>query len=183
MLLLGEFKHTEDCENCPLHIHEMCSGGFSQTPNGYTEPPCTSFDDDTDLEEYVDKAYAYRFKEDELEEKEYKLKAEQERKKEVTKRRKMFSKSYCIVELGKVKELKNRIKALKRLTSLTDSFKTAFNLTNKMFGYENSDEKVSNTDANVIELQRLENELKEAELKLKAKRKECKETELYKQIN
>jgi hypothetical protein len=38
-------KDIYDCDECPLHEND-CKGVIG-TPNGYIEPPCTSWSDDT----------------------------------------------------------------------------------------------------------------------------------------
>ena len=46
------YKELEDCEQCPLYIHEVCPGGATSGPGGYPiEPPCTCFDGEDDLDE------------------------------------------------------------------------------------------------------------------------------------
>ena len=39
-------KDIKCCEECPLHETD-CSDGVTGTPNGYIEPPCCSWNDDT----------------------------------------------------------------------------------------------------------------------------------------
>ena len=53
-MLFKDMLEIDDCTLCPLYKNELCKGGL--TSNGYgepVEPPCTNFDDNTDLDEYV----------------------------------------------------------------------------------------------------------------------------------
>lgn len=43
-------KDIKECEDCPLYEHD-CPGGATGTPNGYREPPCCSWNDDTEVYE------------------------------------------------------------------------------------------------------------------------------------
>lgn len=45
---LMEEKYAKDitgCDDCPIYKKD-CSGGCVGRPNGYTEPPCASWNDD-----------------------------------------------------------------------------------------------------------------------------------------
>lgn len=39
-------RNIHECLDCPLYNND-CPGGATGTPNGYREPPCTSWNDDT----------------------------------------------------------------------------------------------------------------------------------------
>lgn len=44
-------KDINDCEDCPLKDND-CQGGYTSGPNGLPiEPPCCSWNDDTDVYE------------------------------------------------------------------------------------------------------------------------------------
>lgn len=53
-MLWKDFKEKEDCYGCPLLEHEMCTGGYQCYGGEPIEPPCCNFDDDTDLDKWVD---------------------------------------------------------------------------------------------------------------------------------
>lgn len=44
----------DDCDNCPLKQHDICSGGWQCYGGEPIELPCCSFNDDTDLDKWVD---------------------------------------------------------------------------------------------------------------------------------
>ena len=43
-------KDITGCDDCPI-FEKDCPGGVTGTPNGYSEPPCTSWTDETEVYE------------------------------------------------------------------------------------------------------------------------------------
>lgn len=49
------------CEECPLYQEDMCNGGMKCYGGEPIEPPCCSFNDDTDLDEYAGRVEATNY--------------------------------------------------------------------------------------------------------------------------
>jgi len=174
------YKEIDDCEQCPLLKEEICPGGWTASPSGSPiEPPCCSFDDDTDLEQWVEDYYENQRRYEEYLDRKWEEEQEKKRKAEVAKKKRNYLKIYCTSERVDVKRAKKRLQSHKAAVSLGESIAFAFNTTNEMFGYSerlNKNQKVDD------ELKRLEDELANAEKKLKEKQKEGRKTEKYKSI-
>lgn len=41
------------CEECPIYKAEICNGGWKCYGGAPIEPPCCSFTDDTDMDEWA----------------------------------------------------------------------------------------------------------------------------------
>lgn len=61
-MLWKDFKQKEDCYGCPLLENELCNchGDIVCYGGEPIEPPCCNFDDDTDLDKWVDDILARR---------------------------------------------------------------------------------------------------------------------------
>lgn len=170
----------EDCENCPLLEEGICPGGMTSTPSGIPiEPPCCSFDDDTDLDQWIEDYYESQRQYDEYLDRKWEAEQEKERKSEKAKKRRDYLKWYCFNEKLEVKKARKRLTAHQAAISLGESLAFAFNMTNEMFGYSERLKKNQKVDN---ELKKLEGALAEAERKLKEKQKEGRKTEKYKSI-
>lgn len=66
-MLWKDFKETEDCESCPLLDTEICPGGWRCYGGEPIEPPCCSFNDDTDLDKWVEDYFERQIKWEEQE--------------------------------------------------------------------------------------------------------------------
>ena len=174
------YKEIDDCEQCPLMKEEICPGGWTASPSGDPiEPPCCSFDDDTDLEQWVEDYYDSLRRHEEYLDRKWKEEQEKMRKAEIAKKKRDYLKVYCTSERIDVKRARKRLQAHKAAVSLGESIAFAFNTTNEMFGYSERIKKNQKADD---ELKKLENELVSAEQKLKEKQKEGRNTEKYKSI-
>ena len=175
-----KYSELDDCENCPLMKEEICPGGYTSSSGGNPiEPPCCSFDDDTDLEQWIEEYYESQWRYEEYLDRKYKEEQEKKRKAEVAKKKRNYLKWYCFDENLEVKRAKKRLQSHKAAVSLGESLAFAFNTTNEMFGYSERIKKNNKADE---ELKRLEDELALAERKLKEKQKEGRKTEGYKEI-
>lgn len=170
-------SEIEDCENCPLLKEEICPGGMTSSPTGTPiEPPCCSFDDDTDLDQWIEDYYDSQRRYEEYLDRKREEEQEKKRKAEKAKKRRDYLKWYCFDENLEVKRARNRISAHQAAVSLAESMAFAFNTTNEIFGY--SERASVNTNADE-KLKRLQNALSEAENRLKEKQKEGRKTEGY----
>lgn len=164
-----EIMDDKNCDRCPLMQEEICPGGWRCYGGEPIEPPCCSFDDDTDLDEWVSEYYAsqYRYEkaEDERIRKE-KAKKEKAKKAAETRREMRF---YCRNEIKQLKSYKNQLEAHKASLRLASTFAEAFNITNEMFGYS---ERLKQKPEVQKTIDDLEEKIKEAKQKYEAKRKE-----------
>lgn len=170
----------EDCDECPIKDEGICPGGWTSGAGGVPiEPPCTSWDGDEEVDDYIEGYYASILAREEWEDRMWEEKQKKERKNEIARQKRRYLKTYCFSENYEVKRLKKELKSYERAASLADSFATAFNITNEMFGY-NERKQVNPVLTSKIES--LKKELETANQKLKEKQKECRSTEEYKNI-
>ena len=61
-MLWKDFRQKECCDDCPLLENELCNcrGDIACYGGEPVEPPCCNFDDDTDLDKWVDDILARR---------------------------------------------------------------------------------------------------------------------------
>lgn len=168
-MLWKYFKQQECCDGCPLLENELCPGGIVCYGGEPVEPPCYVFDDDTDMDKWVDDMLAQRLRREEAEEK--RLKAEQEKKERAKKaadtRRAM--RWYCRDEIQTLKKARKALEAQRALESFVSSFAEAINFANEMFRYE---ERVSVKSEVSAEVLRLEAEVESAKEAYDSKRKQ-----------
>ena len=173
VMILGikyrEIIQDDDCASCPIKRAELCTGGYACYGGSPVEPPCCSFDDDTDLDEWVKDAFERRKRYEEYQDKIAKQdKAKKEKaKKAVETRREM--RFYCRSEINQLKSCKKQLEAYKSSLRLASSFAQAFNITNEMFGYS---ERLKQKPEVQKTIDDLETKIKEAKQKYEAKRKE-----------
>ncbi len=173
-------SEIEDCENCPLLAEEICPGGMTSSPSGTPiEPLCCSFDDDTDLDQWISDYYDSQRRYEEYLDRKWKEEQEKKRKAEKAKKRRDYLKWYCFDEKMEVKKARKRLAAHQAAVRFAESMAFAINTTNEMFQYS---ERVSVNKKVDDELERLQNALADAEMKLKEKQKEGRKTEQYKSI-
>lgn len=170
----------EDCENCPLLKEEICPGGMTSSPSGTPiEPPCCSFDDNTDLDQWIEDYYDSQRRYEEYLDRKYEEEQKKKHKADVARRKRNYLKIYCVSERIEVKRARKRLSAHQAAISLVESMAFAFNTTNEIFGY--SERASVNTNADE-ELKKLQNALSEAENRLKEKQKEGRKTKGYLEI-
>ena len=136
VLLWKDFAQEECCDDCPLLKAEICAGGFTCYGDQPIEPPCCSFDDDTDLYEWVRNYYDYQRRlEKQEDERIRKEKARKERAKKAAETKKAL-RSYCRDEIYALKRAENALKAQESAEHFAKSVAEAFNFANVVFGYE-----------------------------------------------
>lgn len=168
-MLWKYFKQQECCDGCPLLKNELCPGGIVCYGGEPVEPPCYTFDDDTDMDKWVDDMLTQSLRREEAEEK--RLKAEQEKKerakKAATTRRAM--RWYCRDEIQALKKARKALEAQRALESFASSFAEAINFANEMFHYK---ERVSVESEASAEVLRLRAEVELAKEAYDSKRKQ-----------
>ncbi len=174
------YKEIDGCSQCPLMEEGICPGGWKASPEGEpVEPPCCSFEDDTDIEEWIKDYYAARKQHEEYMGRKYKEGLLKKQKLEAAKKKQRYMINYCFKERQAVETARKRLKLHKEAVSEGRSLAYAFNVTNEMFGYPERMRQNPETDN---ELKKLEYELDRAEKVLKEKQKEAKNTEGYRNI-
>lgn len=132
-----KYSELTDCPNgCPVYEEGICPGGYACYGGDPIEPPCTSFDDDTDLDEWISRYYDRQRRFDEAEDKRIKAeKAKQERNALAQKHRAEAARETRF-ETREIKSLRKRIAGNEAAARLARSLAFAFNTTNEMFRYE-----------------------------------------------
>lgn len=169
ILLWKDFAKEECCDECPLLKAEICTGGFTCYGGQPIEPPCFSFDDDTDLNEWVCKYYEHQKKREEQEEariRKERKRSERAKKAAETKR---ALRAYCYQEICALKRAEKALKAQENAEHLGRSIADAFNFANEIFRYEERflvDPEISKS------VNALQEAVSEAKERLERKRKE-----------
>ncbi len=169
MLLWKDFAKEESCDNCPLLENEICKGGFVCYGGKPIEPPCTCFEDDTDLNAWVDDYFEQKKRREEFEEsrlREARKKKERAKKAADTRRALRW---YCFAEIQALKQAEKELKAQKAAERLAAIWAESVNITNEIFRYE---ERLACNPWLSAEIKRLETEVFAAKEKYDAKRKE-----------
>lgn len=175
-----KLSEIEDCSECPIKDEGICLGGWTSGAGGQPiEPPCANWDADEEVEDYIQGYYARIQAREEYEDRLWNEQQEKKRKNEIARQKRQYIKLYCISDRCEVKRLKKELASYEKAASLADSFATAFNITNEMFGY---DERRQVNPALASKIESLKKELEIAKQKLKEKQKECRNTEKYKNI-
>lgn len=168
-MLWKELAEEESCDNCPLLEAEICTGGFVCYGGDPIEPPCCCFNDDTDLDEWVDNYFKRQKKREEQEEKhrEEENKKKERAKKSANTRHRL--RIYCMEELLDLKQAKQALKAQLATERLAQSWAEVFNFANEMFRYEDRycvKPEISES------VKRLQEDVEKAEKAYQAKREE-----------
>lgn len=173
-------SEIEDCSECPIKDEGICPGGWTSGAGGQPiEPPCTSWDADEEVEDYIQGYYARIQAREEYEDMLWKEQQEKKRKNEIARQKRQYIKLYCISERCEVKRLKKELASYEKAASLASSFVSAFNITNEIFGY--AERKTINPQI-TTRINELKEQLEIAQRKLKEKQKEGRNTEKYKSI-
>ena len=172
MIVGIKYKEIMDdgcCDRCPLSQEGICPGGWSCYGGAPIEPPCCSFDDETDLDEWVNEYYSSQYRYEEAEDERIRReKAKKERAKKAAKTRHEM-RFYCQNEISQLKSCEKQLEAYKSILRLASTFAEAFNFTNEMFGYS---ERLKQKPEVQKTIDDLETKIKEAKQKYEAKRKE-----------
>ena len=135
-LLWKDFAEEESCDNCPILAAEICPGGWTCYGGEPIEPPCCSFDDDTDLNEWVSRYYDYQNKSmEEYDEKRKREGKKKERAKKAAVTRNAL-RAYCYKEYYELKQAKKELREQKATEQMAISIAEAFNFANEIFRYE-----------------------------------------------
>ncbi len=167
-MLWKDFDGKEDCSGCPLLDAEICPDGVCCYGGTPVEPPCCSFDDNTDLDEWVRNYFEQQRIWEEREDariREKKKKKEQAKKAADTRR---AIRLYCWDEIQELRRAQKALDSQKTVERLASSFAEAVNVTNAMFQYA---ERVAVKPEISKEVRRLEAEVAAAKEKYDAKRK------------
>lgn len=168
-MLWKDFAAKECCDDCPLLKSEICTGGFTCYGGEPVEPPCCSFDDDTDFDEWVRDYFDKQRKREAWEDARIQAeKKNKERAKKAADTRRAI-RWYCRDEIYALNHARKALKAQKAAEHFASSLAEAINITNGMFQYTERvgvDRKISD------EVKRLELEVATAKEKYDAKRKE-----------
>lgn len=146
-MLYKDLKETEDCSDCPLLKHEICPGGWACYGGNPVEPPCCSFDDDTDLDKWVSDYYARQRRWEEAEDRRIQKERERKEKNAVAQKRRMEAAWEVRAETREIKDLRNRIAKNEAAIHFAESMAFAINITNEMFRY---DERVKVSDSPLL---------------------------------
>lgn len=170
-MLWKYFKQQECCDGCPLLESGLCDGGIVCYGGEPIEPPCYDFDDDTDMDKWVDDMLAQRLRCEEAEEK--RLKAEHEKKERAKKaadtRRAM--RWYCRDEIYALKRARKALEAQRALEHFASSIAEAVNFANEAFCYKERVGVKPEVSAEVLRL--------EAEVELAKKAYDSKREQFY----
>ena len=122
----------QDCEQCPLYKEE-CPGGMVSSAAGIPiEPPCTSWDEDQDLDYYMDGFYSSKMVYEDYQENLYITEEIKKEKQKIKNKRARESRLYVYRETKEIRSLK---KSYKNLCSI-ESLANAFSITNEMFNID-----------------------------------------------
>ena len=175
---MSNYENYEvDCSTCPFQ-KEGCDG-MTYSPDGPIYPPCSELDENETIEEKYENYMIQKAANEEYYQRLHKIELEKKKKSELAKKRRCFMKRACHKELYAVKSLKKQIKNLQNATNRMNSFISAINITNKMFGYELKLKKNKRLEEKI---DKLNAELEKASEKLKAKQKEVRKSTEYKSI-
>ena len=157
------------CSECTAYIEGICIGGDTWGGDGYDAPPCEIFGNE-DMDKWVEDVIQTRKQFDEIEERKH---AELLRKKEIAQKRAETArqmKSYCYAERQEVVRLEKAVKSLESAIHEREIFAESVNAVNEMFGYTG---RIPQVDSQLyVKLDELKKQLRMAQDKYKAKRKE-----------
>lgn len=125
-----KLSEIDDCSICPLPGEGLCPGGMVCYGGEPIEPPCTSWDGDEDVEDYIESVHASILEREEYEDRLREEREKKKRKNEIAKRKRQYLNIYCYSEKHDVKSLKKQIKSYESIERFADSIATAFNITN-----------------------------------------------------
>lgn len=165
-----EFREQNcPCEECSAYIEGICNGGDIWGGDGFDVPPCEVFDDD-DMDKWVESVIKTRQQFKEAEERKL---ANELRKEEIARKRAETArqmKSYCYTERKEVARLQKAVKSLESAIRSREIWAESINAVNEMFEYSGRMPQVDTQ--HYVKLDNLKEQLKVAEEKYKAKRKE-----------
>lgn len=165
-------EHREQnlpCEECTAYRECLCTGGDIWVGGGFDVPPCEVYGN-KDMDKWVEDVIQTRKQYDEIEERKQ---AEILRKKEIARKRAETARamrSYCYAERQEVSRLEKSVKSLESAIHEREIFAESVNAVNEMFGYTGRTPQVD--PQRYTKLDELKEQLRIAQDKYKAKRKE-----------
>ena len=131
-----KYSEIQDCpKGCPVFEAGICPGGYACYGGNPIEPPCTSFEPDTDLEEWIVQHYERELRRDEAEDRRIRKEAEQREANALAQKRRNQAKWEVLSETKEIKRLKKAIMANNAAIRSAENMAFAINTTNEMFGY------------------------------------------------
>lgn len=112
-----KLSEIDDCSICPLPGEGLCPGGMVCYGGEPIEPPCTSWDGDEDVEDYIESVHASILEREEYEDRLREEREKKKRKNEIAKRKRQYLNIYCYSEKHDVKSLKKQIKSYESIES------------------------------------------------------------------
>lgn len=137
------------------------------------------FDDDTDLDEWVESHNAKQLAYEEMMDRKYEEKKIKELKNKIAKDKRHYLKNSCIREIVHKNQIEKRLKSLRSIASTANSLASAINITNEMFRYS---ERVHVNTELENEIEKVEQDLELANKELKDKQAEIRKSDEYKNI-
>lgn len=174
-----KLKEVEDCEFCPLKIHDICHGGWTCYGGEPIEPPCANIDGEEELDELIERYYINEKLKCEIEHKMFEKEKQKERINEIKRKKREYMNKYCWKEIHDLKILKRELKKIESTIKTMEIFSNAINSTNEIFGYN---ERISISEKKYKEIEELKTNIDIAEKKLREKQKDCRKTNEYKII-
>lgn len=142
-LYWSEIMDKEDCSLCPIYDAGICSGGMVCYGGSPIEPPCCSFEPDTELYAWIDGYYDMRNYEFEQEMKA----AEAERKRKERAKKAAETKRalnlYCYHELYVLKNAKKRLQSYISQARMIEGLRTVANIMNNRSGTYKEDPEIT----------------------------------------
>lgn len=93
-----KLSEIDDCSICPLPGEGLCPGGMVCYGGEPIEPPCTSWDGDEDVEDYIESVHASILEREEYEDRLREERENKKRKNEIAKRKRQYLNIYCYSE-------------------------------------------------------------------------------------
>lgn len=173
----------DDCELCPLHKQDMCHG-LANHGTGPVYPPCSELDEDTDVDEYLERLLRQRCERLKREQKQREERRAKEQKKELQRKRSRYSNAYCRTELERVNEFNKMIKNLEKALSDVEGNISVAECVEKTGGYvANIEELIKYRELVKARIMEADAGRTQAKLKLAEKREECRQSPEYLSIS
>ena len=115
-----KLSEIDDCSICPLPGEGLCPGGMVCYGGEPIEPPCTSWDGDEDVEDYIESIHASILEREEYEDRLREEREKKKRKNKIAKRKRQYLNIYCYSEKHDVKSLKKQIKSYESIERFAD---------------------------------------------------------------
>lgn len=183
LIYLGDI---DDCEICPIREKNMCPSWYSYNPSGPGDPPCSSWDKDEKIEDYIDGVEEEKSRYENYLHELWEKEEEKKRKNELQRKRRYLVKARTGTEKAKLSILQDKYKKAFEFYSFVSRFSSAVNFANETYEKNSNDSQYKHrmhiNPQFQQELSDLESEIEIAKENLKKKQKEIRQTEEYKNI-